>query len=707
MVFSAEGALDLGAPGAECLLRNLLLTTNGTPLLELEKPARVVFRRQTEPLKRLVLNLEGIHLFGPGGEIETRAAIDWPDYGDVYVSIQKLNSGFVTNFVKNSGPEIEIRNLHTSANWSNGPAKVEIELSGAAAHFSCDLKLTGDEHGIIISNLMVSSATSLVATAYGFLPATFQPNARSNQLHFIPKVPLRLAATTQPDSLLWEALGNWTGLVLREPELNLNVSGTWSDPVGIIHLAARRIQFRRESKETPNLENLRLNVQLDKQQARIVECQLLVDRQPVNLTAQLPLGDQFWSRPDPRKFADWDKASARLRIENANLASFTHLVPDVLAPAGHLNLDMSLQPGAKLEGSLEIGSVRTRPLPNLGTIRDIQLKLKILQKDVVLESASAEVGGAIVHANGQADFRQFNWPDPQVPPFKFTLRGTNVPLSREPEVIVRSDLDLAVIKTNHDPAIVSGTVRLKNSIYLRDLADLVPGKVSEPEHRPPYFSIPTEPFAHWRVAVQVIGDKFLTVRTPLFNGRVSSNLRILGTLREPIALGDLKIDSGNVKFPFASLQVLQGLITLSSGDPYHPQLTISAGSRKFGYDVRMELSGPADSPLIQFSSTPPLSSEQLVLMLTAGELPKNELTLTPQQKAQTVGLFFGRDFLSKLGIGDEGEERLTIRSGEEISEHGTPTYTLEYKLSDRWTLVGEYDRFNDFNAGFKWRVYSK
>ena len=94
-------------------------------------------------------------------------------------------------------------------------------------------------------------------------------------------------------------------------------------------------------------------------------------------------------------------------------------------------------------------------------------------------------------------------------------------------------------------------------------------------------------------------------------------------------------------------------------------------------------------------------------MLTAGELPKNEFSLTAQQKAQTVAIFFGRDLLSRVGVGDQGEERLSVRSGEEISERGTPTYTIEYKLSNRWTLVGEYDRFNDFNAGLKWRVYSK
>jgi translocation and assembly module TamB len=121
----------------------------------------------------------------------------------------------------------------------------------------------------------------------------------------------------------------------------------------------------------------------------------------------------------------------------------------------------------------------------------------------------------------------------------------------------------------------------------------------------------------------------------------------------------------------------------------------------------MELSGPADEPVILFTSTPPLSSDQLVLMLTAGELPRGAYNLTPQQKAQTVALFLGRDMLAKLGFSDQSEERLMFSSGEEISETGKPTYNLEYKLTKRWAVVGEYDRFNAFNAGLKWRVYSK
>jgi translocation and assembly module TamB len=121
----------------------------------------------------------------------------------------------------------------------------------------------------------------------------------------------------------------------------------------------------------------------------------------------------------------------------------------------------------------------------------------------------------------------------------------------------------------------------------------------------------------------------------------------------------------------------------------------------------MEVTGNADAPIVQFSSNPPLSSEQIVLMLTAGQMPPGLTASTTQERASGVAFFVGKNFLSELGIGDPGEDRLTIRSGEKLTETGQPTYDIEYKFTDRWSAVGEYDRFSQYNLDLKWKVFSK
>jgi len=72
-----------------------------------------------------------------------------------------------------------------------------------------------------------------------------------------------------------------------------------------------------------------------------------------------------------------------------------------------------------------------------------------------------------------------------------------------------------------------------------------------------------------------------------------------------------------------------------------------------------------------------------------------------------VAGFFARDLWRRVSLDDEAADRLSIRSGEDLTVTGQPTRTIEYELSDRWSVYGEYDRFNQVNAGLKWKVYSR
>jgi translocation and assembly module TamB len=706
---SADGSAKASAAGADLLLNSLRMDKRGSNVLELKQPVQISINRARD---QGIWRIEsGLFDWSGNGAIRTRFAMEWPARGSGMISVRDLHSDLFQDFFRDRAEVFVIHQLEANVGWTNGPAVfgVDLRASGLAESgfpLLAEANLHSDGRELLLSNLVVTTKTSSVAVIHGKLPVTFNP-AATNVLAFDLKAPLELKAVTTPKGVLWDKLAEWTGLVLREPDCHVDLSGTWAAPVGEIQLRARQIQLRHAKAEIPSLENLQVEIQFDRERARLTDGRVRVQGQSVTLTGDFPLGEQFWTGLRQKRVPSWEKASAHLRIENAQLAAFSPLLPEVLSPQGDLNLDLSLVPGGKVDGQLSVRKARTRPLGNLGPIRDIAVDMKFTERTLQLARASANIGGADVTASGKADLRDTSWLKGVVPPFQFALQGTNVPLSRQPESIIRSDLDLAVIKTNDAPAVISGTVRLRNSFYLRDVRDLVPGTVLAPGRRPPYFSIDSPPVADWRLATRVTGTRFLRIRSTLFSGEISANLKLEGTLKDPVALGDLRIDSGTVRFPFASLAVRQGFVTLGSSDPHRPQLEILAESKKFGYELRMEASGPADAPVVQFSSTPPLSSEQIVLMVTAGEMPKGMLTLTSQQKAQTVAVFFGRDLLARLGLGDEGDERLTFQSGEQVSEQGRPTYNLEYKLTKRWSLVGEYDRFNAFNAGLKWRVYSK
>jgi translocation and assembly module TamB len=705
-----EGGLASSHSGMRASLGKLVLEKGGQPVLALENATVISFNRNLSGTNHWEARLEPIGLRGTGGEIRAQAAVNWPDSGSATGRVQNVSSAILDSFLKTHPEPIEIMSLNGFGDWTNGPVTFLIDGS-VMMRSQKDLPLNGSIHvrgnaqGIAISNLVVSSQTSSVAVAHGFLPVSFNPSLQTNRLNFDTNAQFQLIAATEPQSPFWERVANWTDLALTAPSVKLDLSGTLQEPRGLVQVQAAQIKFRKAKGPAPALDDVDVSLRLDRQRARLSRGQFLLEGQLVSLKGEVPLGESFWTRET--KVPNWTNATAQLQIDHAQLGAFTTFFPNLLSPQGELDVKLDLQPGARLQGNVTVRGARTRPLPALGPIRAIDVNLKVHENGAQLESATANIGGAIVTAQGQVDVREMNWQQLEIPPFKLALYGTNVPLARQPESIIRSDLALTLVKTNNAPAVLSGRAHLRDSYYLHDLADLVPGRVASPSRRPPYFSLEPEPLADWRIGVHVTGERFLKIRSTIFNGEVSANLNLQGTLKEPVALGDARIDSGFVRFPFASLKVQQGFVTLSSQDPYRPQLFVTAGAKQYGYDIKMEVSGPADAPVLQFTSTPPLSSEQILLMITAGELPREERSLSTQQRAQTLAIFVGRDLLAKLGFGDDKEQRLTMQSGEQLSEQGRPTYSVEYQLTPRWSLVGEYDRFNAYNAGLKWRIYSK
>ena len=216
-----------------------------------------------------------------------------------------------------------------------------------------------------------------------------------------------------------------------------------------------------------------------------------------------------------------------------------------------------------------------------------------------------------------------------------------------------------------------------------------------------------EPFADWKVELAVRGDRFLRLRTPVFSGIASADFQLKGSLLAPVLTGDARVNSGHLIFPFGSLTIDQALASFSRNDPRGPHLQINASGRNYRYDLRLEVQGPADGANVTFSSTPPLASEQILLMLTAGELPQSDYAFSSSARAGRLATFLGKDLLSRYLGSDPAKERLIIRTGESISQQGRLTYSVEYRLTDRWSVISEYDEFNAFNTDLKWKVFRR
>ena len=410
--------------------------------------------------------------------------------------------------------------------------------------------------------------------------------------------PIDFQATTTPNETFWNSVTKLAKLKLERPEIALKISGSLNKPVADISGRADAVEWLGATRPIPRVTNLRMNVGANRKTLQLTRLSFKVEGQPVLVNAEIPIEDL--SKPWKETF-DWRKASGRIVMENAQVKPFLPFAPAVLGPSGSVDLNVSFSPGARVNGDLKIQKMETRPLGTIGALHDLQAHLKFTESLLQFTNVTGVLGGETVGLSGFINFAE-TAPN-KLPLFDLNVAGKNVPLTRKPDLILRANLNVNALNTRtNDQPVVSGVVDCQDSFFLGDLKMLLPGRVAKPRERPPLFQRRAEPFANWHVNVHVTGDSFLRIRTPLFRGAISANFRVRGTLREPIALGDAKMDSGQVQFPFSNLNLQQGFVTLTSEDPYRPHIFATAASRTFGYDVQMTLNGPADKPIVEFSS---------------------------------------------------------------------------------------------------------
>ncbi len=649
-------------------------------------------------------HVAALHLQGPAGQVSVEGR--GGENGALQVVIDQLNAAWWRDAIELPGPDWQLQHLQFNGGWVDGKLKFaveaqgQIELSPQPANLA--LSATGDGEGVKLTALKAIEDGHVLAQVQGRLPVTWDARARPH-LQINSDAPLEFQASTEPASPLWPALARSFGLNLSGPMANVRLTGTVRHPSGELHLAVDRLAM--ESGDTsfplPVVEKLALTVHAERGLLTLDDLTANLDGQPVHASGRLPMNDTLWRQLyNDRSAFDWKAAEGRVDIAEADLAPFARYAPEYLATQGKLEAHVALA-GGNLSGQLKLRDAATRPLPALGIVQDIAGDFALNGRTLTLRSFAGKLGGQPVTLQGSIEL-----PVGAAPKFALTLKGEGVPLVRQAGMLVRSDLDL---RAETDPAGItrlSGLVNVTDCLILSDLRALLPTGERGVVRPPPYFSVGLAPFNRWPLAVEVRAIRTVRIRTALFSGTASARFQLGGTLGDPRATGEASIDEGQVLFPsFVSFKVQIGAVRLTDADPYHPQLTLNATARRYGYDLRMEARGPVDRPVITFTSNPALGSEQVLLMVMAGQVPASDVAAGgSQQRLSGIGTYLGQSLFQEFGV---PTDRLEITAGEQISEKGRETYKFEYKLGDRWSLVGEYDQFDGYNAGVKWRIYTE
>ena len=682
------------------LLSKLQLAPGGQAAWELAAPAKIAWSP--------VWQVDDLRVGGPDSQLTLKGK--GGAEGFIELAATHFDSAWLQDWVTTAGPGWTLQALQATGRAvdrvlvfdTDLTARITMEPQPAQVR----LVMSGDADGVRLKELSVVESGRVLTRASGRLPLSWVLRPGPH-LSLDEAAPLELTASTEPDSPLWATLAAYTGLQLTKPTAKIDLRGTLQEPVGELQLAIGQLEADpdRFKFPLPTLDDLSLGVRFAREAVTITGFSAKLDGQAVQAGGRLPMDDGQWLQlwRAPADF-DWSKAAAQVEIPDADLAPLARRFPKFVAAQGRLRARVELAPGGKLSGELHLADAASRPLPPLGTLQEITANLTLADRTVTVQSLTARLGGEPITVAGTVTLVPGG-----TPRLALGLKGSNLPLVRTTGLLVRSDLDLRADSGATGWPRLSGTVNLRDCLVLANvnLRTLLPTGPRGVRRQPPYFAVDAEPFRHWPLAVDVRAPGAVRVRTTVYNGTASARFRLGGTLGEPRAVGELTVDQGQVLFPFATFRVQQGTVRLSEADPFHAVVSLNATSQRRDYQLRLEMTGELPAPNVTLTATPALEAEEVLLMVMTGQLPASDAdsAYSGGQRLAVLGAYLGRGLFQDLGIG--GEDRLEISSGTHVSRQGRETYEVEYRLGERWSVQGEYDQFDSYNAGLKWRVYTE
>ncbi len=686
-------------------LLRLDLRHAGAEVLRLEAPARLAWTP--------AFGIDSLTLAAPAGSAPARVALRFapgpaPEFS---LSAASLDSGWFTDLIDLGPARLQLASADLSGNWrQDAPLSATLKAAGQvvfsgshAATIVIDAKTVPG--GIDITDFSVSEKGAPIATAAGRVPLVLYPR-QTPAWRIDADAPFQINAGTVPSSPFWQTLAAAAGITLEAPSLHAGIAGSWKALSATMDVSIGRLELdpaRWPANNLPPVTGLAARLSVAADAINLSGFTARLAGQPVRAGGRILAPQEGWPALLAGRTSDFLRLPRELHLElpDTDVAALAPYSSDLLIPRGRLAADLHLHPDGSADGTIRLRNGALRPVGPLGAVRDIEIESRVSGRSIEITRATALVGGEPVALSGSATFRPG-----ALPALDLAFKGKNIPFVRRSGFLVRGDIDLRARTGDDNATRLTGDIMLRDSLFLSDIRALWPDTPGGgPASRPPFFSIGTHPFNDWRLDINVRGDRFLRLRTTLATGLLSAGFQLGGTLGEPRSIGELTLSEGRILLPFATFSVGTGRIRITQAAPFTPGLDLRATGVMLGYDLTMTLSGSPDDPRLGFSSSPPLSSAEILLLVMAGRSPDDDFNYTGQQRAVRLGTYLGQGILEQfLGL-DVGEERLSLTSGDKVTQQGRETYRLEYKIDKRWTAVGEYDEFDDYNIGLKWRFY--
>ncbi|MGP0070694.1 MAG: translocation/assembly module TamB domain-containing protein [Bryobacteraceae bacterium] len=219
---------------------------------------------------------------------------------------------------------------------------------------------------------------------------------------------------------------------------------------------------------------------------------------------------------------------------------------------------------------------------------------------------------------------------------------------RSEGVSVTADGSLALIGTS-DSSVLSGSVSVTRAAFnpTTDLGTLLASTAT------PVASTPNQYLQGLQLDVRVATQHTLEVETALTrNIQADADLRVRGTPGQPILLGHITINSGQIEFFGNKYSINRGEISFNNPAKIEPILNMDLSTQVRGITVDISFSGSLNKLNFSYRSDPPLEAADIVALLAVGRSPSTAGPLGTAPATTNLNN-------SYLGIGDSNNSLLS------------------------------------------------
>ncbi|MCP4913883.1 MAG: hypothetical protein GY909_12290 [Oligoflexia bacterium] len=356
---------------------------------------------------------------------------------------------------------------------------------------------------------------------------------------------------------------------------------------------------------------------------------------------------------------------------NGNLVELLH--PKILRATGNLKARHSLNINSKkvksyFENTCDNCSLNIESIT--GVVSNIQYTLIVDDNKMVIKKFNGKYGGGDVLASGNV-LLKFPFPEINV---KTNLRDVRIPLMKKSNVVVNSDLELEGSKI---PYVLKGDISLVHGDMLDELEEIAKSAMSNSSYQR------FVPKAYVSGGVGLVNNDFninivnpLKIKNSLLDLNVNGGLAVKGTLLTPHFNGEARIVGSESKITFKGHEFIlsKGRVKfIDTNRKEKPEINIEGRASINEYNIGLVVSGSLDNIVVDMNSSPALSQENILSLLTIGVTNDVSRSLGERERQSVTTLSIGSLIVDQLKINQNLNDSLGLRLSvqPEISESDT------------------------------------